>query len=230
MHHTVLDALKKCCDAAEAAVSGDREAVISVIEGLVISGMMMNFVGHSRPASGMEHYISHIIDMRALEFGTPSGLHGVQAGIGTLMTVDAYRKLMQLEPDEIAAKAAVEGFCKEDWYAFLRKKLGRGAEGMIAGEEREQKYSVEKHASRIETIVREWETIRQIVSELPNAEELRTFMRKIGHPVSGEELGLTHAEMVDAFLMAKDIRDKYVLGRLIWDLYVQPEKFSEFVK
>ena len=29
---------------------------------------------------------------------------------------------------------------------------------------------------------------------------------------------MTEEEMADAFFMAKDIRDKYVLGRLMWDL------------
>ena len=44
------------------------------------------------------------------------------------------------------------------------------------------------------------------------------FMKKIGHPTTFDEIGITAEEEAMAFTMAKDIRDKYVLGRLLWDL------------
>lgn len=225
----VNGALKKCREAAKAAVNGDREAVVAVMEGLVISGMTMNYVGNSRPASGMEHYISHIIDMRSLEFGTPADLHGIQAGLGTLLTVRAYEILMKQTPDEESAKKAVQNFNKNEWYAYLREKLGHGAEAIIAGEEREQKYGKEKHAERIRKIIENWEQLRKIVAQLPSSEELQAFMREIGHPVSCKEFGLDDKAIGEAFLMAKDIRDKYVLGRIIWDLFCEPEAFNAFV-
>jgi glycerol dehydrogenase-like iron-containing ADH family enzyme len=58
----------------------------------------------------------------------------------------------------------------------------------------------------------------ELVKKLPSAEELESFMTDIGHPTKPEELGLTSEQWREAFLMAKDIRDKYVLGRLLWDL------------
>ena len=56
------------------------------------------------------------------------------------------------------------------------------------------------------------------VKKLPRSEDLEAFMKEIGHPTSPAELGLTEEQWSEAFLMAKDIRDKYVLGRLLWDL------------
>ena len=37
------------------------------------------------------------------------------------------------------------------------------------------------------------------------------------------EFGLTEKELREAFLMAKDIRDKYVIGRMLWDFGVLEE-------
>ena len=73
----VRSALKQCVDRAEGLLQRDRDAVQAVFEGLVIGGVAMNYAGLSRPASGVEHYISHCIDMRAVEFGTPMDLHGI---------------------------------------------------------------------------------------------------------------------------------------------------------
>ncbi|MBQ8641726.1 MAG: iron-containing alcohol dehydrogenase [Clostridia bacterium] len=214
----VKESLAVCAENAAAAVSGDREAVCRLAEGLVMSGLAMNYAGISRPASGMEHYISHILDMRALEFGAPADLHGIQCGIATLITAEAYELLAKIVPDREKALAYVKNFSLESWSDHLRALLGHGAQAMIAGEKKEGKYDPEKHAARLEKILANWETILEIVSGLPSAADLRTFFVSIGHPVSGGEIGLTSDDMRQAFLAAKDIRDKYVLGRLLWDL------------
>ncbi len=219
----VRSSLDVCVNAAKEAVDGDYSAVCKLAEGLVMSGLAMNYAGISRPASGMEHYISHIIDMRALEFGTPCDLHGIQCGVGALITIQAYEKLLAYTPDEAKALDYVQNFSLEGWFEHLRRQLGHGADAVIAGELKEKKYDKVKHAARLHTILESFEQIKEIVRTLPSAADLRTFFESIGHPVSGKEFGLTENELREAFLMAKDIRDKYVLGRLLWDFGVLEE-------
>ena len=188
------------------------------MEALVISGIAMNYAEISRPASGMEHYISHIVDMRALEWGTPSDFHGIQCAVATLTTVRGYEKLFASAPDREKALAAAFSYDNDKWNTYLREKLGHGAESIIAGEVKEKKYDKAKHAVRLEKILANWDAFAEIVKKLPKSEDLEAFMKDIGHPTEPEELGLTAKQWNEAFLMAKDIRDKYVLGRLLWDL------------
>ncbi len=215
---TVESALDACVRSATAAVKGDKAAISAVMEGLVISGLAMNYAGVSRPASGMEHYISHIIDMRALEFGTPWDLHGIQCGIATLETVRAYEKLVTMKPDADHALRHAREFDLDGWNEHLRDRLGKGAELIIAGDLREKKYDPQKHEARIRRIAEKWDEIVEIIGTLPSSAWLESFMRDIGHPTSFSELGLTDEDMHEAFIMAKDIRDKYVLGKLMWDM------------
>lgn len=219
----VRASLDVCVKVAKDAVNGDYDAVCKLTEGLVMSGLAMNYAGISRPASGMEHYISHIIDMRALEFGTPADLHGIQCGIATLLTVQAYEMLTKLTPDREKALRHVNEFSLDAWFEHLRKQLGHGAEAMIAGEQKEKKYDKTKHAERLEKILANRDEILRIAGELPSAAELYDFFESIGHPVSGKSFGLTEEELREAFLMAKDIRDKYVIGRMLWDFGVLDE-------
>ncbi|MBE6626757.1 MAG: sn-glycerol-1-phosphate dehydrogenase [Ruminococcaceae bacterium] len=216
----VNDALDTCVNSAKAAVNGDKTAISAVLNGLVVSGLAMNYAGVSRPASGMEHYISHIIDMRALEFGTPWDLHGIQCGIATLETVRAYEKLLDVTPDMDKALKHAREFDLSEWNEHLRERLGKGAELIIAGDAKEQKYDIAKHEVRIRRIVERWDEIKDIIRTLPSSAWLEEFMRDIGHPTSFTEIGLTDEDMHEAFLMAKDIRDKYVLGKLMWDMGV----------
>lgn len=67
----VRDALQLCVSQADKLLARDADAVQAVFDGLIITGVAMNYAGLSRPASGVEHYISHVVDMRAAQFGTP---------------------------------------------------------------------------------------------------------------------------------------------------------------
>ena len=44
-----------------------------------------------------------------------------------------------------------------------------------------------------------------------------------------KEFGLTETELREAFLMAKDIRDKYVIGRMLWDFGIL-EEFADAIE
>ena len=219
-----LETVRAC---AVDAVSGDREAVCRLAEALVISGLAMNYAGLSRPASGMEHYISHIIDMRALAFGTPAELHGIQAGLGTILTVRGYEWLKTKMPDREKALAYVQSFDLQAWFDTLRLWLDEGAAAMIAGEQKERKYDPEKHAARLEDILGHWEDILALIDALPTSASLEAFYREIGHPLSCTEFGLSEDEIRFAYIAAKDIRDKYVLGRLLWDLGLLEESAEQ---
>ena len=134
------------------------------------------------------------------------------------MLIQAYERLARTDWDREKALSSVRSFDPEAWNAHLRERLGEGAESMIRGEEREGKYDPAKHALRLERIIGQWDRIREIIGELPPSGELERFMRSVGHPVAFGEIGVSDEDADRAFRMAKDIRDKYVLGRLLWDL------------
>ena len=86
----VRSAVNQCVAHAEGLLNRDKDAVMAVFDGLIIGGVAMNYAGLSRPASGVEHYISHVLDMRAVEFGEKAELHGLQCAAGTYIAAKAY--------------------------------------------------------------------------------------------------------------------------------------------
>ena len=220
----IRSALKRCTDNAEGLLKRDEAAVQAVFEGLVIGGVAMNYAGLSRPASGVEHYISHVLDMRGAEFGTTVDLHGIQCAIGTVIALGLYDKIRKITPDREKALAYAAAFDKEDWNAQLRELLGKGAESMIALEAKEGKYDVAAHKERLEVIQAHWEDILQIMDEeLPSPDWLNKVMDTIEAPKSLAEIGIDEGLLPVVFRATKDIRDKYVLSRLAWDLGVLDE-------
>ncbi len=220
----VKDALKKCVDNAEGLLERKKEAVTAVFEGLVICGAGMKFAGLSRPASGVEHYFSHVWDMRSVEFGTPVETHGIACAVGTLIAIQMYEKLKGITPNREKAIKSVEAFDFEAWSQELRKFFGKAAESMIALEEKEQKYNTEKHKARLQIIIDNWDTILQMIkTELPSYEELKQLYEKMGIPTTVTQIGLEEEILPMTFKSTKDIRDKYVLSRLCWDLGISDE-------
>ena len=220
----IRSALQQCVDGADGLLRREKEAVQAVFEGLVIGGVAMNYAGCSRPASGNEHYISHIVDMRAVEFGTAEDLHGIQCAIGTLETLRLYEKLLTVKPDKEKALAHAAAFQYDDWAAQLRTFLGKGAESMIAMEEKEGKYDLTAHAARLEILIENWDALMEIIRrELPSAAQVEQLLQKIGAPTTLEEIGVEAGLEGMIFRATKDIRDKYVLSRLLWDLGILDE-------
>ncbi len=210
-------ALHKIIDAAKGGLR-THETAAAVMEGMILSGIAVNYAGVSRPASGIEHYFSHIWDMRYVEFNTPCDLHGIQCGIGTVNALRIYELIKQMKPNREQALAYVKSFDYGAWCDVLRKNLGGSAEAMIHNEAREGKYDVTKHAARLESIIARWDEIMTVVNELPAAAEIEAFLKQVGAPVSPAEIGLSKAEERFAFLATKDVRDKYIASRLLWDI------------
>ena len=220
----IRGAVKKCVDNAQGLLHREEKAVEAVFEGLVIGGIAMAYAGVSRPASGVEHYFSHVWDMRAEEFGTPCELHGIQCAIGTLMAVSLYEKIKKITPNRENAKKFVEAFSYDEWKKVLSDYLGKAADTMIALEKKEGKYDVIKHSARLETIIENWDKILDIINEeLPKASEIKNLLDVIGCPTRASEIGIDEKDNAKAFASTKDIRDKYVLSRLAWDLGVIDE-------
>lgn len=204
--------------------SGKTEVVSAVFDGLTAGSVAMNYAGISRPASGVEHYMSHLWDMRGAEFGEKVELHGLQCAVGTFKAIKLYEKLKTIIPNKEKAKHYVNNFNYERWSAVLTEFLGTSAKNMIALEKNEGKYDLDKHAKRLEVIVNKWDEIIKIINEeLPAIGEIEKFYDKLGLPKTMKDIGLDEELLSITFKCTKDIRDKYVLSRLCWDLGIIDE-------
>ena len=212
--------LKRCVDNAKGLLARDEQAVKAVFEGLIIGGVAMALAGVSRPASGVEHYFSHVWDMRGLEFNTKVDLHGTQCAVATRLVAYLYHKVAKLVPDREKALSYVKAFDYSRWASTLKEFLGASADAMILLEQKEGKYNAKAHAKRLEVIIEKWEEIVGIIkTEIPTGEQIDAILNEIGAPKTAKEIGID-CDLLTTLKATKDIRDKYVLSRLLWDLGV----------
>ncbi len=215
----VRASLARIVEEAEGLKARDEKAVERVMEGLLLSGIAMAYARVSRPASGLEHYFSHIWEMMSLERGTDPELHGIQVGIGTLLTLQLWEKLRNMEPNRDKAERFINEFDEETWKALVLKIFGSTGEGILATAIREGRNDPAAHAQRLEQILTHWPQILKIVrEELPPYEDVASLMRGLNMPMTPEEIGFTSQDTHDALLGAREIRNKYLTSSLLWDL------------
>ena len=101
---------------------------------------------------------------------------------------------------------------------------------MIAQDEREQKIAPGKHEARLAVILDRWDELTAIMEEeIPSAAWVEELLTRIGCPLSPEAWGGSSTLLPTAFKATKDIRDKYVLSRLAYDLGILEELAAETV-
>src|SRR5215210_4630118 len=95
----VQDHLRGWTDSPAELRAGDQESTERLTEGLILSGLGMQFYQSSRTASGAEHQFSHLWEMEGLGHGeghrgTPLS-HGFKVGVGTVAIAALYELGLQ---------------------------------------------------------------------------------------------------------------------------------------
>ena len=223
-------ALQRVVDAADRIVTRDPEAIGRIAEGLVLAGIAMAYAEISRPASGLEHYFSHMWEMMALERDKPYDLHGIQVGVGTMLCMKLYRHIRKIQPNRAKAEAHMKAFSEKEWESEVYRIFGKTAPEVLEVEKKAHKNDPAGHAERLERILGNWdEIVRAMDEELPDYEKLRAQMEALGAPVKPSDLGISLQDTLDAFMGSRDIRAKYLTSTLLWDLG-EIEEYREILK
>lgn len=218
-------ALKKIVANADKLVERDPDAVLAVADGLLLAGLGMAFAGCSRPASGLEHYFSHMWEMMALDRGQPYDLHGILVGVGTVLTMRLYQWIRTLRPDMEKMQAHTAAYSYEAWEAQVRRIFGKAADEIIRVENKEKKNDPARLQQRIAKISENWDAILKIIDEeLPDYDWLYSTMKKTGMPIEPSDLdNISEDDVITAYLGARDIRDKYLSCSFLWDMGLEME-------
>lgn len=89
------DLLKEILLKSKDILNRERSAIKTLIEAHLVSGINMVIMGNSRPASGAEHMVSHLIEMSHEEKEEMPPFHGLTVMIGVFVSMKAYETLIE---------------------------------------------------------------------------------------------------------------------------------------
>lgn len=199
MAREALDIMAVCAQQLRQGLPPDHEKMAYA---QMLSGLTMQILSHSRAASGAEHLIAHLVEMKPRGFENARGLHGECVGVGTVMCAEEYHRLAGAGTPQTRAFEPLDA-------AWLRERFGPMTEGILRENENDVLRSVDPARLRDR-----WPEICAVIAEIPPANALRALFRDIGAKYRLSDLGVDDALGREALEMSAAIRNRLTLCRL----------------
>lgn len=191
---------------SRAIAKKDPAAFERLTYGLLLSGLAMQMMGNSRPASGAEHHISHIIEMGLESLETHSeALHGEKVGVGTALVSGVYHRLA--ETADIAPRLRPYPPITPE---LIREVYGDRLFDSIA----EENQNDCMNGVTPEQVAEHWEEIREIIREIPTQEELESLYREIGAKTTLADIDVDPALLPKLLDYSPLVRNRMTLMRI----------------
>lgn len=189
-------------ESAPGIAAGEEEAYEKLMYGLLLSGLAMQLMGNSRPASGAEHHISHLIEMHPAGIGVQSdALHGEKVGVGTLLALREYKRLANTEP------------CWQDYASWQRSEL-EGPFADLTEEVLNENARDVAAGITAQQLASAWETVRQILRELPDPAQLEATYNALGVKATLASIDVDEQKLPLLLRYAPCVRNRLTLMRL----------------
>lgn len=208
-------AIKLVKSSLRAVADLDEDGCEKLIEALILSGIAVQLVGNSRPASGAEHQLAHLWDMQVIN-GPLSAYHGETVSVAALCVLREYKRI---------ARAIEDGRCSvKETYETERSLWEEyfGKNGLLDLILEENTPDPLKEISR-ETLEDCLQDIAEMIEELPDEETMIHMMEKAGCVYEPEELGLSDEIVPLSLQLAPYTRKRLSLLRISKMLEIREE-------
>ena len=207
VYNTVMEVVKRTENTADALLARDPDAIGQLMEGLVIVGIMMSYVGNSRPASGSEHHLSHFFEITGLLNNRPYYLHGIDVLYSAAVTAQLREKLLRIAPPFDSFHLD-----RTAWEAEIAKIYTQAADGVVALQDKVGLYQSIDTALFAE----KWNEVCKILSEAPSADTMKHYVESIGLDMGAFYRFYGDDVINNAIRYAKDLKDRY---SVLWICY-----------
>lgn len=210
IYDRTYDQIMQTLDLAHGLLKRDPDSIQALMEALVVIGILISFAGSSRPASGSEHHLSHFFEITGLLTNAPYFSHGIDVAYSTVITARLREAILKRSfPDRIY---------RPEQSAYLQKMQAlykTSANGCVALQEEMGRY----RSATIHMYLSKEDEIRAILAEMPTGDEIAQML-SLAELDMGEFYALYGKEKVtDAVLYAKDLKDRYTVLWLYYDLF-----------
>ena len=195
-------AVDELVEMADKVTVNDEYTAGKIFEALLKTGLGMSFAKNSRPASGSEHIIAHLMECIELREDIIPNLHGDDVGVCTLEMLKYYSSLAEREC--IDTKNEVVDW--EDVYSFY---------GEMADEVRK----LNEPENVIDDVDKDklkelWGEIIKIIHSVPSYEECGIAMEKAGCKISIKDIGKDKKFFDDCVKYSPYMRKRLTLLRI----------------
>ena len=194
-----LDIMRAAADKMAATGEVDHEAMTMA---QMKSGLTMQLWRDSRAASGAEHLMAHLVEMKPPRFEKAEGIHGECVGVGTFACVKEYHRLAKLRPtakpfEPLTGDWVMEKF-GERLYDGIMKENANDVLGTFDPQ----------------NIVDHWDEIVALIDTIPPVDEIEAIYKGCGCKYLPEHIGIDPALESEMLDISAAIRNRLTLIRM----------------
>lgn len=189
----------------------DETAIGALMEALVAVGILMAYVGNSRPASGSEHHLSHYFEIVGIERGEEYLPHGIDVCFSSIETAKLRERLLDIKD----ISGSEYSFDKEGYEREIKRIYGSVAPEVIALQDKMGWY----HVDRVSVYKEKWGEICELLSDCPSSSEMLSLCERVGLNYNDFVSLYGEEKIADALLYAKDLKDRYSVLWMWFDLF-----------
>jgi len=225
----VTEAIEKLLQNIPEIRARTEKGIRILIEALLLAGVTIMIVGHTRAVASVEHNIAHYWEMMQLLHGNHPPAHGASVGVATLLVWPMFTRF------------TAEDLSRLDLAAIQARRLTRAQREawMLTAFEAEAAQSImrdnqadflpwEEQERRIRAAQSHQEEIRSILAQLPPYEKIESAMRELGAPLTAADVGVDTRLLNLSMHCAKDYRTRYTLFKLIDECGLEPEYLKDY--
>ena len=222
---TVINLVKDCIENvlknADKAASRDPKVIGDIMEGLVLTGVAMSFVGNSRPAAGCEHHLNHYWEAIEIQNGQIPVSHGIEVGLAEVVILKMTEFLRESRPDFDAAREKAKQYDQAAWEEKMKEVYGTASDAIIELEHESKKNDPEGRLKRIDKIEENWDEIVKLMNDyMPSAERMIEILKSLDAPYFPSQVGFSDEMLYNALVYGKENRARYTLLSMMGDLGV----------
>ncbi|MBR2780121.1 MAG: sn-glycerol-1-phosphate dehydrogenase [Eubacteriaceae bacterium] len=202
----VDEALHSVANGIDDIVTGSPKAYEDVMYALVMSGVAMQMIGNSRPASGCEHHISHMIEMKtpALEVEYVA-MHGEKTGVGAVIGARVYHEMAKTA-DIAPLLVPFEPVSHE----YIREIFGDGLKDAIIEENEKDVLATVDN----KVFAEKWPEVVKVIEGIPSADEIYQMLAKLGAKKDLSDIGIGEDKMDIIIKASPIVRNRLTLMRM----------------
>ena len=231
---TVVNLVKDCIENvltnADKAASRDPKVIGDIMEGLVLTGVAMSFVGNSRPAAGCEHHLNHYWEAIEIQNGQIPVLHGIEVGLAEVVILKMTEFLRESRPDFDAARAKAKQYDQAAWEAKMKEVYGTASDAIIELEHESKKNEPEGRLKRIDKIEENWDEIVKLMNDyMPTSDRMIEILKSLDAPYFPSQVGFSDEMLYNALVYGKENRARYTMLSMMGDLGVLEDLANKVV-
>lgn len=213
------EAVGHCVGAIAGIRAGTEEGIQRLIEGLVLAGLTVLVIGHTRAVASMEHNMGHYWEMLKLQREEDHPSHGTAVGVATGYVLRFYEQFLQADLDHLD----LEAIKNQRWTEAQREEAVMQAYGRAVGrklldQEDNGLISWEEQVRRIRVLQKNMTAIRSELAFLPSVSEVMAMYDRLGAPQTAAEIGIEGDLLRSSMLYGKDYRNRYSVFNAAWEL------------